>query len=170
MRRPFLIAILALGTVVGYGSGFARMRANRGGCHRQGGWSQRWDGNRYGAVQAVQGPAEQKAASAEATALKAQATAAEAKTAAEEARATAEEAVVRVEKVEQVGRAQGSEPAALAQIQTIAQLQGTMQAQAQQLAQAQVQAQVAQQQLLQAQAQLAALTQQLVQLKAEKKE
>ncbi|MEO7112993.1 MAG: hypothetical protein ABI183_21320 [Polyangiaceae bacterium] len=35
MRRPFLMVLLALGTVAGFGSGFASMH----GCHRGGGGS-----------------------------------------------------------------------------------------------------------------------------------
>ncbi|MEO8875225.1 MAG: hypothetical protein ABI461_06550 [Polyangiaceae bacterium] len=34
MRRPFLMALLALGTVAGFGSGFANMHC-RSACHRQ---------------------------------------------------------------------------------------------------------------------------------------
>ncbi len=43
MRRRLLIALLALGTVGGYASGFASMaRRHHSRCHG-GGWDQRWD-------------------------------------------------------------------------------------------------------------------------------
>lgn len=47
MRRPFLIALLALGTVGGFTSGFRSMHRWRHGGGDCGRWSQRYDG-RYG--------------------------------------------------------------------------------------------------------------------------
>jgi hypothetical protein len=46
MRRKILIAVLALGTVVGYGAFFARLACHRGGGPGYAGWGGGWRGER----------------------------------------------------------------------------------------------------------------------------
>jgi hypothetical protein len=161
MRRPILMGLLAIGTVVGFGSGFRHMAAYRhGDCGRWGGG--RWSESRYDGPQST----EQRVDALEAAAVKANVTA-------EQAKATAEATAAKVTEAQRAPApvaVPAADLGAFATAQTIGQLQAQVQVQAQQLAQAQLASQLQAQQLAQAQAQLAQLSQQLVQLKMEKGE
>src|SRR3954471_18515426 len=117
MRRPFLMGLLLLGTVVGYGSGFARMRAYRHECGR-------WGEGRWGESRGYndsQSP-EQRVEAVEATANKANATAEQAKATADATAAKVTEAVRAPAAPAPVAVAT-TDVNALVQAQTIGQLQ-----------------------------------------------